>query len=274
MNERKDELASFLRSRRRRLTPEDVGIARSGRRRIATLRREDVAWLADVGITWYTWLEQGRPIKVARETLKRIAQALRMDSSETEYLEKLVLRHEEPTGAWQVPVGGAIRSFVESQARGYACVLGPRRDILAANERFARLFGVEGSCSPAGSLERNALWIMFTGERARLIFPEWPAVARRLLATFRYIYGDYVGEPGFELLIAALGDRSSEFVSMWSDLDVLSPMSWSIDSVLDPLLDEIVALETVTLPVPGASGQTIVCSFPPCGLSGAPALAI
>ncbi|HYL27166.1 MAG TPA: helix-turn-helix domain-containing protein, partial [Candidatus Nitrosotalea sp.] len=76
MSVRNAELASFLQSRRRRLTPNEIGLTQNSHRRIPYLRREEVAWAADVGITWYTWLEQGRPIKIACETLNRIAAAL------------------------------------------------------------------------------------------------------------------------------------------------------------------------------------------------------
>ena len=257
VNARKDELASFLRSRRRRLTPADVGLPHGGRRRISSLRREDVAWLADIGITWYTWLEQGRPIKVAHDTLQRIASALRMDASESEYLEKLVRRHEEAGGVWQLPVCEHVRAFVEGYGEGYSALVGPRQDVLACNRAYARLYGLSAN-GEAGVLQRNTLWTMFTGEAARALFPAWEDVARRLLAIFRFAYADYVGEPAFETLIETLCERSTEFSTMWADLDVLAPTSWSIGPINDPVLRRPVALDTVTLTVPNAPGQTLI----------------
>jgi hypothetical protein len=258
---RKDELASFLKSRRYRLTPEEVGLPRSGRRRIATLRREDVAWLADVGITWYTWLEQGRPIKIAHETLRRIAAALRMNPSEAEYLEKLVHPRVDGDAAWRIPVSCSVRSLVESYTDGYASVTNARRDILACNAPFARLWSVSADGSQ-GRPQRNLLWMMFTAPCARALFAEWNAVARRMLATFRFDYGDYVGDAAFESLIAALFERSSDFAAMWNDVDVLSPAGLSVGDITDPELRRRVALETVTLAAPDAPGQTLTFYVP------------
>src|SRR5215813_10483889 len=86
---RRAELAAFLRSRRERITPEDVGLAPGVRRRTAGLRREEVALLAGVGITWYTWLEQGRPINVSWQVLDAIARTLRMEPAQRWHLYRL-----------------------------------------------------------------------------------------------------------------------------------------------------------------------------------------
>ncbi len=86
---RRAELAAFLRSRRERITPEDVGLAPGIRRRTAGLRREEVAMLAGVGVTWYTWLEQGRPIKASTQVLDAVARTLKLDQPEREHLYRL-----------------------------------------------------------------------------------------------------------------------------------------------------------------------------------------
>src|SRR5258708_18886115 len=86
---RRAELAAFLRSRRERITPEDVGLAPGIRRRTAGLRREEVAMLAGVGVTWYTWLEQGRPINASTQVLDAVARTLKLDQPEREHLYRL-----------------------------------------------------------------------------------------------------------------------------------------------------------------------------------------
>src|SRR5215469_14528605 len=86
---RRAELGSFLRSRRERITPEDVGLAPGTRRRTSGLRREEVAILAGVGVTWYTWLEQGRPINASTQVLDAVARTLRLDHAEREHLYRL-----------------------------------------------------------------------------------------------------------------------------------------------------------------------------------------
>src|SRR5258708_39798676 len=86
---RRAELAEFLRSRRERITPEDAGLAPGIRRRTAGLRREEVALLAGVGVTWYTWLEQGRPINASTQGLDAVARTLKLDQPEREHLYRL-----------------------------------------------------------------------------------------------------------------------------------------------------------------------------------------
>jgi hypothetical protein len=259
MSERNHELASFLRSRRARLTPEEVGLPHGGRRRIATLRREDVAWLADVGITWYTWLEQGRPIKMAVGTLDRIGEALRLDSSESEYLRKLVYEHGRPRGDWNGAPSPGVSSLVRSFTAGHAFVIGPRWDVLVCNERYAALLELADG---AQGLERNGLWLMFTRQRARWVFPDWEATARRMVATFRVEYADYADERGFGELLEALSASSPEFATLWSDVDVLSPTRWSAGRIRDLDSGRVLNYETVTLCVPDAPGQMLVFHVP------------
>lgn len=229
------------------------------RRRIGCLRREEVAWVAEVGITWYTWLEQGRPIKIAAGTLGRIAAALRLDPSETEYLRRLAQTRGRGKPSWERPVEPSIRDLVEGYTSGYALVTSPRWDILARNEPFARLFGVDGEAS---GLQRNVLWFMFTQERARGIFPNWREQARAMVAMFRVEYADYVGDSSFAELIETLSRECPEFAAMWSDVDVLLPLRWQLGQVRDPESGFIRMFDTVNLPVPGAAGQKLTFHYP------------
>src|SRR5215467_12971930 len=87
--QRRAELAAFLRNRRERITPEEAGLAPGTRRRTSGLRREEVAILAGVGVTWYTWLEQGRPINASTQVLDAVARTLRLDHAEREHLYRL-----------------------------------------------------------------------------------------------------------------------------------------------------------------------------------------
>jgi MmyB-like transcription regulator ligand binding domain/Helix-turn-helix domain len=265
MSERNRERSLFLKARRRRLTPEDVGLPASVRRRVPSLRREDVAWLADVGITWYTWLEQGRPIKIALETLDRVAAALRLDSSETEYLHKLTQSAERPRARppWDEPVAQRMQTLVESYSVGYAFVMGPRWDILARNDAFARVFGSGTLTTANGSAVRsNALWLAFMDPAMRSLFPNWDATARRMVAVFRSEYADYVGEPAFQGLIDELVDASPEFVTMWDQIEVLSRSRWRIDEIREPRSGRLITLETASLSIPDSPGQTLVFYIP------------
>jgi transcriptional regulator with XRE-family HTH domain len=124
-------ISEFLRSRRSRLTSQSVGLPEGRRRRVAGLRREEVAVLADVGITWYTWLEQGRPIRMAPATLDRICDALRLDRDERAYLHRLVFFTADEA-SWKVTVLGSAR--VECRIRAYLRVHGlfSRTELAAA----------------------------------------------------------------------------------------------------------------------------------------------
>jgi PAS domain-containing protein len=259
MAARNQELAAFLKSRRRRLTPESVGLTRSARRRIDALRREDVAWLADVGITWYTWLEQGRPIKMASATLERVGGALRLDASELEYLHRLVNSLGKRPAEWSRDVAAPVRTLVEGFFGGYACVTDPCWDVLAWNEQFAETFRLDG---PVGGLGRNGLWIMFTDPGARTRFPDWDRLARRMVAVLRVEFAEHAGNARFGVLIEALSRRSDEFRAMWSHVEVFSPAKWSVGELRDPNTGVVSQFQTVRLAAPEAPGQTLVFYVP------------
>jgi hypothetical protein len=259
MSARNLPLASFLRACRRRLTPKDVGLPQGRQRRISSLRREEVATLADVGITWYTWLEQGRGIKIAAVTLSRISKALQLNSAEEEYVFRLVRTHESGPHAWESNVNDAMRLLVENYAPGLAALVGARWDLLAWNSEFGHAFDLD---ERAAGLERNALWLLFMQERQRRLFADWCDTARRTVAAFRMRYADYVGEPSFEGLIETLLGQSEEFSSLWSDAEVLTSAEWMLGDIRDLETGFIAGFRTVSLPVPDSGDQTLMFHYP------------
>jgi hypothetical protein len=259
VSERNLERSAFLKSRRQRLTAEEVGLPPSTHRRGSTLRREDVAWLADVGITWYTWLEQGRPMKMAAGTLDRVAGALKLDPSECEYLRRLMHPARTESPHRDSAVAARIQALIESYTAGCAFVIGPRWDVLFWNRNFGTLFEMRAVGEADGSgFERNGLWMMFMSERAKALFPDWRAIARRMVATFRFEQADYGGDGGFTNLIAALSRSSPEFVAIWEDIEVLSLALWSVSEIREPATRRIVEYETVTLRIAESPDQTLV----------------
>src|SRR5689334_19482042 len=156
--QRRRELAAFLRSRRERLTPAEVGLPAGGRRRTPGLRREEVASLAGVGMTWYTWLEQGRDINASDQVLAALARTLRLDPHEQAHLFTLA----------GVPVAGAssddqvispeIRAVLDQLHPYPAYVTNGRYDLLAYNRAYTALLG---NLDALPFLERNTLWILF-----------------------------------------------------------------------------------------------------------------
>src|SRR5438045_3580327 len=139
---RRAELADFLRRRRESITPQDVGLPNGGRRRTPGLRREEVAQLAGVGATWYTWLEQGREVRASLEVLESISRALRLTPAERTHLVLLGRGEEPPPCKSAERVSPTVKRLIENPGQNPAYVIGRRWDYLAWNEPASPRFGV------------------------------------------------------------------------------------------------------------------------------------
>ncbi|MFD5070657.1 helix-turn-helix transcriptional regulator [Streptomyces sp. NPDC058369] len=218
---RRPELAAFLRSRRARVTPADVGMAPGLRRRTPGLRREEVAQLSGVGVTWYTWLEQGRPINASPQVLDAVARTLRLDPPEREHLYELAGVAFLPGRESDiVEVGEEIQGIIDALDPLPAVVYNARYDVLATNPGYRDLFGIPPM---RGTRVRNALWSLFTAPE-----DDCPVVHRSqelplMAATLRSGYGRHVGEPAWETFIEALSEASPYFAQLWRSGDVLPP---------------------------------------------------
>ncbi|MFI9718315.1 helix-turn-helix transcriptional regulator [Streptomyces sp. NPDC052396] len=218
---KRPELAAFLRSRRARVTPADVGMPEGLRRRTPGLRREEVAQLSGVGVTWYTWLEQGRPINASVQVLDAIARTLRLDQAEREHLYHLA---EVPYAPERVAdaecVGPEVRGIVDGLHPLPAVVYNARYDLLSANAAYRAMFpfvhyAPEGKC--------NVLWQLFTMPVCCNPFIDRDAEMPLLVAAFRGAYGRHVGEPAWETFIERLSAASEDFRRLWAAGDVLPP---------------------------------------------------
>lgn len=216
---RLQEMAAFLRSRRARIAPETVGFLRSPRRRAKGLRREEVADLAGVGITWYTWLEQGRDIRVSDDVLASIARALRLDADETEHLFSLARPPRPPAAA---PVAECVprryQAVLDALNPNPAHIRDRRCNLLAWNAAFASATGFD----QAPPEERNLLWLLFTEPSAKELVADWSEVAEVAVAQFRFESGPFLDDPRLSELLADLRGRSPEFCEWWSLYDVYS----------------------------------------------------
>jgi transcriptional regulator with XRE-family HTH domain len=207
------ELAHFLRTRREALRPEDVGLPGGGRRRTPGLRREEVAQLAGVGTTWYTWLEQARDVRASSSVLEAIAGALEMTPAERAHL--ILLGRGEQVAPETHPketLDPTIKRLMEGLDPNPACVLGRRWDYLAWNRAHTVVFG-DPARLPDG--RRNLIWSVFMDPVRRRLHADWDEGARRVLAQFRADSARHVGDPDFEALISALRDASPEFRRWW-----------------------------------------------------------
>jgi transcriptional regulator with XRE-family HTH domain len=226
------ELGAFLRSRRERLAPADVGLPAGARRRTPGLRREEVAMVAGVGTTWYTWLEQGRDVKPSSETLRAISEALRLDAAEKRHLYILAGRQPpspRPTQPEKVDV--ALRHTLTSLTIQPAYVMGRRWDVLAWNRAAEVVFGDYGALDGDA---RNIMHLLFTDQDHRRLLVDWQELARMALGRFRAESAKYIGDPDFERLIAVLTAASPEFRAWWPERDVIRQLS-GIKTIRHPI---------------------------------------
>jgi transcriptional regulator with XRE-family HTH domain len=216
---RREELAAFLRSRRERVTPADVGIAAGGRRRTPGLRREEVAQLAGVGITWYTWLEQGRPINASVQVLDAIAGVLRLGASERWHLYRLAELPGVPTPSSTETLSPEVLRVLDALDPSPACVYDGKYDLLACNESYAALFPY---LVEATGIERNALWQMYARSSGNPPVTD-PDVCASMIAMLRANYANHVGEPEWTELIETLCGANPEFARLWAEHQVSDP---------------------------------------------------
>lgn len=216
----RSDLTEFLRSRRERLTPEDVGLPSGRRRRTPGLRREEVAALAGVGLTWYTWLEQGREIGVSADFLDNLARVLKLDAAERRHL--FLLAHERPPaepGKTFCTVPSLAARLVEDLAPHAAYIINLRWDVLAFNKPADRLFGFGGHDSG----RRNLLRLLFTDPALCDAIVDWEMQAPAMLASFRRDFAAAREDADARALVAQLEASSPEFKHWWRNQDVHAP---------------------------------------------------
>jgi transcriptional regulator with XRE-family HTH domain len=218
MDARKAQLSEFLRSCRGRLTPSKVGLPERRRRRTPGLRREDVAALAGVSVTWYTWLEQGRDIHVSADVLERVSEALKLTATEREYLFALVQNRPPPQkGVGDAEMSPAIERMIAA-LRVPAIVMTARWDVVAWNAMAVAVFRDYATIPPE---RRNLLRILLVDDA--VFDPEsepYDEMARRILAKFRVDYSQFSGELEFERLIEELTEDSDAFKKLWNSPEV------------------------------------------------------
>jgi transcriptional regulator with XRE-family HTH domain len=218
---RRVELGSFLRSRRERIAPEHVGLPAGTRRRTPGLRREEVAQLAGVGITWYTWLEQGRPINASAHVLGAVARTLRLDTAERDHLYRLA-EVPQPVAAVDTTTPGPddVDAILQALNPLPAIIVNARTDILRWNRTYGALNPDLVSAAPG---DRNTLWALF------MAIPEHSHILNRdeqapeAVAAFRYRYSQHLNDPRWQDFVARLCAGSALFARLWHTHDVAAP---------------------------------------------------
>ena len=255
---RRSELAAFLRSRRERIRPEDAGLAPGIRRRTAGLRREEVAQLSGVGVTWYTWLEQGRPINASTQVLDAVARTLRLDEPEREHLYRLAeVPEAAPAPEADLLAVPQIQEILDGLTTLPASVVNERFDLLAWNAAFAALFPTVVAAPRA---ERNTLWLCFTHPACCHPYVNRADQLGRMVAQLRGAYGRHVGEPAWTGFVRRLQAASPEFGRMWAQHEVSSPASYQ--KIFRHPVHERLSLTTNSLAVLAAPGTRMVVYTP------------
>ncbi|KUL21569.1 XRE family transcriptional regulator [Streptomyces regalis] len=216
---RRHELADFLRHRREHIAPEQVGLPRGRRRRTPGLRREEVAQLSAVGVTWYTWLEQARDIQVSVQVLDALARTLLLDPSERAHLFQLA-GAVDPTPATACPsVTPAMRAVLEQLEPYPACLQNSRYDILAYNRTYGLLLCDLQAVPPE---DRNCMILSYTHDEWRSSIVHLEETQRLMAARFRAAMAGHLGEPVWKMLLKRLRTESAEFCEAWDRHEVVA----------------------------------------------------
>ncbi|MDR3428493.1 MULTISPECIES: helix-turn-helix transcriptional regulator [Silvimonas] len=217
MSIRRKELGEFLNALRQKCEPAAFGFPVGQRRRTQGLRREEVAQLADISPTWYTWIEQGREISVSGKALHRLAQAMRLDKTQRAYLFELAGQRDIQPGTAELETTPPFLQQIVDDFRMPAYVMGRYWDMLAWNAAAADLFGdwLDADRAP------NLLRFVFADPQARTLVEDWESRAQRLVAEFRADSRDQLEDAVLMQLIDSLHQASPEFATYWKRYDVL-----------------------------------------------------
>lgn len=215
------ELANFLKTKRESLNPEAFNIPRTGRRRTPGLRREEVATLSGVGLTWYTWLEQGRNIGVSVQFLDNLSKVFQLNCAEREHLYLLAhMRAPLETGHTKCQVPKVIEKIISTLPKNYLCyVLNLHWDILAFNQRADEYF----KFSQIDPKARNFLQQLFLNPDYQILLPEWHQDAFSLLSSFRRDYARAQNNAQIQAMITLLLEKSTSFNAMWHQYEIYQP---------------------------------------------------
>jgi transcriptional regulator with XRE-family HTH domain len=215
--QRQQELGDFVRAQREKLDPAASGVPAGGRRRTPGLRREEVAQLCGLSVTWYTWLEQGREISLSPTALARLAAALRLDRAQRDYLFELAGKRDPEDGVVEVEdLPASVRACVKA-IRTPAYVLDRTWTARAWNIGAERLF--VGWLTPSG--ERNLLRFIFLEATARSLISDYEERARRVVAEFRADVSTHLDDPAIGGLVDGLRSESKLFARLWGEHSVL-----------------------------------------------------
>jgi len=228
------ELAAFLRSRRERLTPQRAGLPGGGRRRTPGLRREEVAMLAGVGVTWYTWLEQGRDINPSPEVLDAIAGALQLDLDERNHLWLLATGHPARPAAPDSDCGVVTSAHLALLAQLMpvpACIQSAKYDILASNAGYRFLIN---DLDDGPVADRNCLVRAFLDPEWAAAYADYDHVTSRMVGRLRAAMAEHLDDPAWTSFVDRMQAESPLFAELWERREIANHGASGTRFVLSP----------------------------------------
>jgi transcriptional regulator with XRE-family HTH domain len=216
---RRKELGLFLRARRDQAVRADYGLPPVARNRERGLRREEVAFLSGVSVTWYTWLEQGRDISPSRQVLEAVSRALHLSDTGLDYVLSLggyASAGPSTTAAATVPAH--VQRLLDALDPNPSFALFPDWGVAGWNNAYAALFP---NIATVSATDRNLLWLVFTDPYVRDLLPDWEVTSKRFLAEFRAETGQRLGDVDVKNLVERLKEASPEFREGWDRYDIL-----------------------------------------------------
>ena len=252
------ELADFLKARRTRIRPQDVGLEPGPRRRVAGLRREELALLAGVSSDYYQRMEQGRDVRPSEQVLDALARALGFSAEETRHLHKLAAAARRPTRRPRPRTQEAVPPTTLRLLRtmtGPALVVGRHLDILAWNPLAGALLG---DFTELPRRARNMLWLLLQ-PGADLTCPDRAATVGELTAMLRTAVAAYPGDPRAVELVGELAVHSVEFRALWGRHDI-EEVTRGRMRVLHPLVGEL-TLDWDAYRLPGAAPGPMIVAY-------------
>ncbi|WP_216892037.1 helix-turn-helix transcriptional regulator [Nocardia alni] len=255
------QLGEFLRARRARLRPEDVDLpALHERRRVAGLRREELAQLAGVSVSYYTRLEQGQSVNASGAILDALAGALRLDEHEREHLHELATQRPRPR---RPPPPERLSPMTRDLMRAFgtapALVLGQRTDVLAWNELgHALLAGHIDRTAPDRPGDRpNLARMLILDPHTRDLYADWQRKARAVVGNLRLVAGRYPEDALLASLVGELSMRSPEFVALWGDHRV-KPCEADAYELRHPLVGALTVTQQILVPARSPKQSVVV----------------
>lgn len=216
---RREELSRFLKSVRARLDPEELGLPPGGRRRVPGLRREEVALLSGMSVTWYTWFEQGRDVKPSAPMLERLCKAMQLNQEEREYLFALAQHRPPPLAlAPDETIRPATQQMLDS-LNVPAAVITEYWTVIGWNAIMTRVFRDYSRYSPG---DRNLFKILVLGDAYRKDEQTYRDMVKRLTARLKWDYSRAASTEFFEDLIEEMTEKSDMFREFWALPDVVA----------------------------------------------------